>query len=244
MTTHSMEEAEVLCSRIGIVSRGTLKCIGTPQHLKRRFGQGYKIDIVVEEEKKSDANAFILSLVPKSALVAENGCYMSYQTDKDVRLSKVFGMMEINKKKHGIINWGLSQASLQEVFLTITKQDEGDDEAIVCLMRDTGPVIEKLKGNLCEILLSRLKSRLFDDDGRTILIEWIERALFSKVPLSKGTLIGLQGILKQIVEYQRGHQDRDRILKILEYITFIVEKLRGGEKNPVEGKEKKKQAYS
>jgi ABC-type multidrug transport system ATPase subunit len=29
LTTHSMEEADVLCNRIGIVSDGILKCIGT-----------------------------------------------------------------------------------------------------------------------------------------------------------------------------------------------------------------------
>jgi ABC-type multidrug transport system ATPase subunit len=29
LTTHSMEEADVLCNRIGIVSNGILKCIGT-----------------------------------------------------------------------------------------------------------------------------------------------------------------------------------------------------------------------
>lgn len=71
------------------MSRGQLKCIGTPQHLKSRFGQGYKIDIVVEEDKKTVANGFVLSLVPNAALVATNGCYMSYQTPKDVKLSVV-----------------------------------------------------------------------------------------------------------------------------------------------------------
>ena len=29
LTTHSMEEADVLCNRIGIVSDGVLKCIGS-----------------------------------------------------------------------------------------------------------------------------------------------------------------------------------------------------------------------
>lgn len=36
MTTHSMEEAEALCSRIGIMARGELQCIGTSQHLKKK----------------------------------------------------------------------------------------------------------------------------------------------------------------------------------------------------------------
>jgi ABC-type multidrug transport system ATPase subunit len=45
LTTHSMEECEALCSRIGIMVGGALRCIGTSQHLKARFGDGYQIDL-------------------------------------------------------------------------------------------------------------------------------------------------------------------------------------------------------
>ncbi len=40
MTSHSMEECEVLCSRIGILAAGQLRCLGSVQHLKDRFGAG------------------------------------------------------------------------------------------------------------------------------------------------------------------------------------------------------------
>jgi hypothetical protein len=39
LTTHSMEECEALCSRIGILVQGALTCLGTSQHLKHRFGR-------------------------------------------------------------------------------------------------------------------------------------------------------------------------------------------------------------
>ncbi|CAD7971689.1 unnamed protein product [Amoebophrya sp. A120] len=38
LTTHSMEEADALCERIGIMCSGKLKCVGTPLHLKNKFG--------------------------------------------------------------------------------------------------------------------------------------------------------------------------------------------------------------
>ena len=38
LTTHSMEEAEVLCDRVGVMSFGELQCIGTASELKRRYG--------------------------------------------------------------------------------------------------------------------------------------------------------------------------------------------------------------
>jgi hypothetical protein len=34
LTTHSMEEADALCTRIGIMVNGELKSLGTPQELK------------------------------------------------------------------------------------------------------------------------------------------------------------------------------------------------------------------
>ncbi len=34
LTTHSMEEAEALCSRIGVMVNGRLRCLGSPQYLK------------------------------------------------------------------------------------------------------------------------------------------------------------------------------------------------------------------
>ena len=40
LTTHSMEEAEALCTRVGIMVGGRLRCLGSCQHLKSRFGRG------------------------------------------------------------------------------------------------------------------------------------------------------------------------------------------------------------
>jgi ABC-2 type transport system ATP-binding protein len=38
LTTHSMEEADSLCSRIGIMHRGHIVAIGTPAELKAAIG--------------------------------------------------------------------------------------------------------------------------------------------------------------------------------------------------------------
>lgn len=45
LTTHSMEECEALCGRLGIMVGGRLRCLGSPQHLKNRFGQGYLLEV-------------------------------------------------------------------------------------------------------------------------------------------------------------------------------------------------------
>ncbi len=45
LTTHSMAECEVLCTRVGIMVNGSFRCLGTPQQLKSTYGQGYRLKI-------------------------------------------------------------------------------------------------------------------------------------------------------------------------------------------------------
>ncbi|TMW64124.1 hypothetical protein Poli38472_014241 [Pythium oligandrum] len=45
LTTHSMEECEALCSRVSIMVGGQLRCLGSVQHLKSRFGDGLVFDV-------------------------------------------------------------------------------------------------------------------------------------------------------------------------------------------------------
>jgi ABC-type multidrug transport system ATPase subunit len=48
LTTHSMEEADALCQRIGIMCNGSMTCLGTPLHLKNKFGSGYIITVALD----------------------------------------------------------------------------------------------------------------------------------------------------------------------------------------------------
>ena len=41
MTTHNMEEADALGDKVAILSRGSLRAVGSSLFLKRRFGAGY-----------------------------------------------------------------------------------------------------------------------------------------------------------------------------------------------------------
>lgn len=45
LTTHSMEEAEALCRRIGIMVLGQMRCLGSKQHLKNKFGSGFELTV-------------------------------------------------------------------------------------------------------------------------------------------------------------------------------------------------------
>ncbi|XWS56284.1 hypothetical protein CRYUN_Cryun09bG0072800 [Craigia yunnanensis] len=54
LTTHSMNEAQALCTRIGIMVGGRLRCIGSPQHLKTRFGNHLELEVKPTEVSSTD----------------------------------------------------------------------------------------------------------------------------------------------------------------------------------------------
>jgi len=45
LTTHSMEEAEALCSRVAIQVDGCFRCLGTPQQIKSKYGHGLELNV-------------------------------------------------------------------------------------------------------------------------------------------------------------------------------------------------------
>ena len=45
ITTHYMDEADILGDRIGIMSQGRMTCLGSSHFLKRKFGAGYILSI-------------------------------------------------------------------------------------------------------------------------------------------------------------------------------------------------------
>ncbi|KAF2976447.1 hypothetical protein EK904_013000 [Melospiza melodia maxima] len=49
LTTHYMEEADAVCDRVAILVSGQLRCIGTVQHLKSKFGRGYFLEMKLRE---------------------------------------------------------------------------------------------------------------------------------------------------------------------------------------------------
>jgi ABC-type multidrug transport system ATPase subunit len=54
MTTHSMDEAETLCRRMGIMVNGEFVCMGTANYIKENYGYGFEIDVRIKpfEQKK------------------------------------------------------------------------------------------------------------------------------------------------------------------------------------------------
>ena len=55
ITSHSMEEAEALSTKLGIMVRGGIfRCFGTSQHVKSKYGVGYELEVKVKKAQYSE----------------------------------------------------------------------------------------------------------------------------------------------------------------------------------------------
>ncbi|CAD8078681.1 unnamed protein product [Paramecium primaurelia] len=62
LTTHSMEEAEALSTKIAIQVNGNLRCLGSVQHIKNKFGKGYEIEVKLEKPITNEINGLIAQM--------------------------------------------------------------------------------------------------------------------------------------------------------------------------------------
>ncbi|KAI8848838.1 hypothetical protein BC829DRAFT_417290 [Chytridium lagenaria] len=116
LTTHSMEEAEALCQRVGIMAKGTLRCLGNPLRLKELYGSGFRVFFNSKEEDTERAAKWVESLLPegwtKVDSFATNTSYEFPNTPGII--SDLFNKVEQGKSENGIVDWGVSQTTLEE----------------------------------------------------------------------------------------------------------------------------------
>jgi len=125
LTTHSMEEAEALCDRLGIFVAGRLATIGTAADLKARFGSGYRLVVTAPPRKELAVQTFLATVLPRATLINSIGGTQQFRVPKrGVKLSDIFAAFERESTKFEIRDWAISNTTLEEVFLFITEKLE------------------------------------------------------------------------------------------------------------------------
>lgn len=145
LTTHFMEEAEVLADQIGIMSFGRLVCGGSPEFLKHRFGTGYALTIALEESLISPSLVnrtvdFVKSHIPTASLVSANGGDVTMRLPLNTTPSfpKLFSTLESDLKSLNGVSFGVAMTTLEDVFLTIARR-ESDAQEETALSTEASP---------------------------------------------------------------------------------------------------------
>ncbi|KAF9992881.1 ATP-binding cassette sub- A member 1 [Entomortierella chlamydospora] len=133
LTTHSMEEADILGDRICVMAHGRLRAIGNSIHLKNKFGAGYRISLVTDPSNTEFVKSQIESRVPDCILKDDSAGALLYQFPP-TSMSSIPRLVEwlenngvTSTNVHPLIQgYGISQTSLEEVFLKLIRDANPD----------------------------------------------------------------------------------------------------------------------
>lgn len=106
LTTHSMEEAEALCTKMGIMVNGRFKCYGSSQHIKNKFGTGYEVEIKIAWPTEKEAAALISknNIDPNTRVTERNinELLLAIKLDNLVNVDQYDNILEDIKKEKSI----------------------------------------------------------------------------------------------------------------------------------------------
>ncbi|GLH01026.1 Probable multidrug resistance-associated protein lethal(2)03659 [Gryllus bimaculatus] len=129
LTTHSMEEADALCSRVAIMVGGSLRCIGSTQHLKNRYGAGYRLEMKLKggdrtpttpsSDHSKDLKEFVKHQFKNSSLDESFADRLVFSVPQSsvTSLAQCFKQLEKAKMDLDIEEYSFSQTTLEQVFL-------------------------------------------------------------------------------------------------------------------------------
>lgn len=137
LTTHYMEEAEAVCDRVAIMVSGQIRCIGSIQHLKGKYGRGYSLEVKLREEltglqQVALLHKEILRIFPHAARQESFATLMVYKIPmEDVKsLAVAFSRLEKAKQSFHFEEYNFSQSTLEQVFLEFAKEQESEEDEV------------------------------------------------------------------------------------------------------------------
>ncbi|XP_074276823.1 ABC transporter A family member 1 isoform X2 [Silene latifolia] len=159
LTTHSMDEAEVLGDRIAIMANGSLKCCGSSLYLKHQYGVGYTLTLVKTAAGASLAADIVNRHIPSATVLSEVGTEISFKLPlaSSSCFEGMFQEIESCMKKSascsdagvyenecaGIESFGISVTTLEEVFLRVAGSELDETEGVEQKTTVIGSVISQ-----------------------------------------------------------------------------------------------------
>lgn len=122
LTTHSMEEAEHLCDRLGIFVDGSLQCVGNAKQLKARYGGSYMFTITTPSNYEQEVDSMVRHLFPSANKTYHISGTQKFELPKhEVRIADVFQAVDDAKNRFTVQAWGLVDTTLEDVFIKVSR---------------------------------------------------------------------------------------------------------------------------
>lgn len=115
LTSHSMEECEMLCTRFGVMSKGQFQCLGSINDLKEKYGHGYYLSIKGNSNYFNEIFVYLNKFVSLS-IHHENESTIIFRSEVSSPIV-LFELIEEIKEKYLIETYQIEQTSLEQVFI-------------------------------------------------------------------------------------------------------------------------------
>uniref|UniRef100_A0A9J8DHZ8 P-type phospholipid transporter n=1 Tax=Cyprinus carpio carpio TaxID=630221 RepID=A0A9J8DHZ8_CYPCA len=131
LTSHSMEECEALCTRMAIMVNGQFKCLGSIQHLKSRFGDGYTLIIRVSADQADlcTVETFVHDTFHGSTLKEKHHNTLQYQIPQgEGALAHIFSQLNKHQQLLHVEDYSVSQTTLDQVFVSFARLQRDEED--------------------------------------------------------------------------------------------------------------------
>lgn len=130
LTTHYMQEADILADRIAILSNGKLRCCGSSLYLKGRYGVGYYLTLVKDPDVASPEHSkmiedFVKGFIPNAVKASDVHAEIAFRLplDSSSQFDSFFTDLDSRKGELKIRSYGVSVTTLEEVFIRVARGD-------------------------------------------------------------------------------------------------------------------------
>lgn len=128
LSTHFMDEANVLGDRIAIMADGELKCCGSTFFLKKRFNVGYRLVCVKQEQcNADDVTSIVTAIIPGIQVQnVANELVYTLPTKYTMKFQLMFEKLETKQRLLKLHSFGISLNTLEDVFLKVGAESNDD----------------------------------------------------------------------------------------------------------------------
>ena len=122
LTTHNIEEANLLCDRICIINKGKIAAIDTPEKLKRTFQKAQSVEIALDKQLSNDLFSH-QQLIEKTEKLGDK--WKLFTTDPDKLIKYLVTLAE--EQNLSITSLRTCSSSLEDAFLELIKDSSYAD---------------------------------------------------------------------------------------------------------------------
>uniref|UniRef100_A0A3Q3E8Z4 ATP-binding cassette, sub-family A (ABC1), member 5 n=1 Tax=Hippocampus comes TaxID=109280 RepID=A0A3Q3E8Z4_HIPCM len=127
LSTHYMDEADIL-ARKAVISQGRLKCVGSSLYLKTKCGVGYHLRMSISNRSDTGKiSSLVQQHIPKAKLTRQQEAELNFTLPfESLAAFALFSELD-SRPDLGLVNYGVSMTTLEDVFLRLEAEAEVDE---------------------------------------------------------------------------------------------------------------------